>query len=128
MPNGLDMTVQIKIDAGATVAELRRRVGTAFRDGIDGVVRDAKKLSPYETGTNRRSIESEFKQTASGFQAEIFTTSGYGGFLEIGSGQRRSQFEQKRNLRGTGGPTPYVRPAFDLNKMGILEALRNCLR
>jgi hypothetical protein len=128
MPNGLDMTVKVSIDVPRTTIIIKQRLALAFRDGVDNIVRDAKKLSPYQTGTNRRSIEAEVKATPSGVSAQVFTTSGYGGWLEIGSGQRRSRMEQVRRQKGTGGPTPYIRPAYELNKMGILESLRACLR
>lgn len=128
MPNALDMTVQVKIDVPRATVYIRERMAVAFRDGIDNIVRDAKKLSPYKDGTNRRSIEAEIKATPAGITAEIFTTSGYGGYLEIGTGQRRSHMEQLKNLKGTGGPTPYIRPAFELNRQSMLEGLRASLR
>ena len=50
------------------------------------------------TGTNRRSIESETKLDPKGVTAQMFTTSGYGGWLEIGTRFMRAQ--------------PYIWPAF----------------
>jgi hypothetical protein len=50
------------------------------------------------SGTNRRSIESEVLPVDRGVQGEMFTTSGYGGFLETGTRFMRAQ--------------PYIWPAF----------------
>jgi len=42
-----------------------------------------KKKHPSGTGTNRRSIDSTVTETAEGVQAQLFTQSGYGGYLEL---------------------------------------------
>lgn len=46
---------------------------------------EAAKNSPVLTGTNRRSIDVEVKRVPQGILATIFTQSGYGGFLELGT-------------------------------------------
>jgi HK97 gp10 family phage protein len=51
------------------------------------------------TGTNRRSIDSQVTSVDEGVQAELFTQSGYGGYLELGTSKMRAQ--------------PYLNPAFD---------------
>lgn len=51
------------------------------------------------TGTNRRSIDSAVTDTPEGPQAQLFTTSGYGGYLEVGTSKMPAQ--------------PYLNPAFD---------------
>lgn len=51
------------------------------------------------TGTNRRSIDSEVTETENGPQAELFTQSGYGAYLELGTSKMRAQ--------------PYLYPAFE---------------
>jgi len=50
-------------------------------------------------GTNRRSIDSEVTDTDDGPQAQLFTQSGYGGYLEVGTSKMRAQ--------------PYLYPAFE---------------
>lgn len=50
------------------------------------------------TGTNRRSIDFTVTETTEGIQAQLFTTSGYGGYLEVGTSKMRAQ--------------PYLYPAF----------------
>jgi HK97 gp10 family phage protein len=53
---------------------------------------------PGGTGHNRRSIDMTVKETEKGPQAQLFTQSGYGGYLETGT--------SKMN------PQPYLFPAF----------------
>lgn len=50
------------------------------------------------TGTNRRTIDFTVEQTENGPQAKLFTQSGYGGYLEVGTSKMRAQ--------------PYLYPAF----------------
>src|SRR4051794_13349661 len=45
---------------------------------------------PGGTGHNRRSIDTEVVDTAKGPQATLFTTSGYGGYLEVGTSKMRA--------------------------------------
>jgi HK97 gp10 family phage protein len=54
---------------------------------------------PGGTGLNRNSIDSEVTDTEQGPQAELFTQSGYGGYLEVGTSKMRAQ--------------PYLYPAFE---------------
>lgn len=60
---------------------------------------EQKKAHPSGTGTNRRSIDSTVMDTDAGPQAELFTQSGYGGYLELGTSKMRAQ--------------PYLNPAFE---------------
>lgn len=50
------------------------------------------------TGTNRRSIDFTVNADENGVQAQLFTQSGYGGYLETGTSKMRAQ--------------PYLYPAF----------------
>jgi HK97 gp10 family phage protein len=63
---------------------------------------------PGGTGTNRRSIDSVVEDSAEGPQAELFTQSGYGGYLEVGTSKMRAQ--------------PYLWPAFEQH-IGKLPAM-----
>lgn len=57
--------------------------------------------SPVDTGTNKRSIDTETTETATGVSATLFTQSGYGGYLELGTRKMRAR--------------PYLYPAFEEN-------------
>lgn len=63
---------------------------------------------PGGTGTNRRSIDSTVIEGPDGPEAELFTQSGYGAYLELGTSRMRAQ--------------PYLNPAFEQH-IGKLPAL-----
>jgi HK97 gp10 family phage protein len=71
------------------------------------------KRRPGGTGTNRRSIDVEVKESPRGPEATLFTQSGYGGYLEVGTSKMRAQ--------------PYLYPAFKkyVNKIADLIRQRN---
>ena len=101
------------------------------------VVGEAKKESPFKTGKNRRSI---FHTLLSKTSAKIFTTSGYGGYLEVGTGlfgphKKRITPVTKKALfwRGAAHPVasvagmraqPYIVPAMDKVKRNIYMILK----
>lgn len=69
----------------------------AVRDLVTAIANDAIKGSPYLTGHNRRSIKYEAKKLS----GSVFSTSGYGGYLETGTGKMPAR--------------PYFKPALDKN-------------
>ena len=69
----------------------------AIKDVVVDIANDAIRGSPYLTGNNRRSIKYEAK----GLEGAIYSTSGYGGFLETGTVKMPAQ--------------PYFKPALDKN-------------
>lgn len=93
--------MNIKVDMNLKLKEGQRKVKQAIEKALRRVVtdiaNDAIKGSPVDTGNNRRSIMFEAK----GFEGSIFSTSGYGGFLETGTVKMAAQ--------------PYFKPALDKN-------------
>ena len=77
-----------------------------MKDLVTDIANDAIKLSPVDTGNNRRSIMFEVGPGGEVAKREgegaIYSTSGYGGFLETGTVNMPAQ--------------PYFRPALDKNK------------
>ena len=65
---------------------------------------------PGGTGTNRQAIDVSVDETPQGPRAELFTTSGYGGYLEVGTSRMRAQ--------------PYLYPAFVKGLKGIQERIK----
>lgn len=59
---------------------------------------EQRKKRPGGTGVNRRSIDAEVELKEDGIHAELFTQSGYGAYLELGTSKMRAQ--------------PYLYPAF----------------
>ncbi len=106
----------------------------AFQDEL---LASARQKSPYQTGTNRRSIDGDAAKSADApaftFDSEdtrrVFTQDGYGGLLETGTGifgptgKRIEPTNAKalfwpgaahpvRSVKGRPA-TPYFRPALD---------------
>ncbi len=121
----------LKAIAAAPVVALNRLAEAA--------VAEAVKKSPFQTGTNRRSIQWDAPDHQK--TRRIFTTSGYGGFLEIGTGlfgpKRKRIVPKTKKVLHWGGPsgpfvksvagrppTPYMRPAIDAVKNRAASILK----
>ena len=105
---GIHAVVGLNLRTGDALLSVKAGVLSATQDLFDEeIVPTAKELSPvtaegYQrnvaekkkhpsgTGTNRRSIDSTVTETAEGVQAQLFTQSGYGGYL------RTRHFEDAR--------------------------------
>ena len=90
---------------GAAKNKVKNARNNALRDTVVAIAGDAIKGSPVLTGNNRRSIAYEVGPggvvaTKAG-QGAVYSTSGYGGFLETGT--------SRMNAR------PYFKPALDKN-------------
>lgn len=110
---------------------------TAINDTITQAVSDvfeldiqpmAVELSPVDTGNNRRSITVQVERIAVDVvKAEIFTQSGYGGYLELG---HRVHIGPKGSAQGDPDPAdfvqgrPYIYPAFMAHQKDLLEAVK----
>lgn len=76
--------------------------------------RPGTKIDPVRlkgTGHNRQSLDVEFTETPSGPQAKLFSQSGYGGYLEVGTSKMRAQ--------------PYIWPAWLKFKDKLATLIRN---
>jgi len=82
--------------------EAREAAEGALMDVSTEITSDAIKGSPVLYGNNRRSI----RQVVEGLLARIFSSSGYGGYLETGTVKMPAR--------------PYFKPALDrnINKFG----------
>ena len=105
----LEVSVELNLKLKEVTEAVAKAARLAMRDTVVEVAHDAVEGSPYLTGNNRRSIKYE----ASGFntgegvidqsktEGAVYGTSGYSGFLEVGT--------SRMNAR------PYFRPALDRN-------------
>lgn len=101
--------------------DVERKVERATKQGIqDAVVaiaNDAIKLSPVLTGNNRRSIQFEVGPGKPIAQKElegaVYSTSGYGGYLETGTVKMAAQ--------------PYFKPALDKNIKNLPKNIKTNL-
>ena len=89
-----------------------------LKDVVADIGNDAIKGSPVLTGNNRRSIRFEVgpgKEIAkSKLEGAIYSTSGYGGYLETGT----------VNM----GARPYFKPALDKHKKNLPKNIKAHLR
>lgn len=107
--------LELKLNPEA-IAQFRQ---VAYEETVDmfekDIVPEAKRASPVTdegeqhnielhrkrpggTGTNRRSIDADVTQDETGVKAELYTQSGYGGYLEVGTSRM--------------SPQPYLMPSF----------------
>jgi len=80
-----------------TGEKVRDAAEMAIKDTVLEIENTAKQLSPVLTGNNMRSIES----SADGLEGKVYSTSGYGGYLELGTSKMPAQ--------------PYFKPALEEN-------------
>jgi HK97 gp10 family phage protein len=119
--------LNLKLDEAKKQVEEATRQG--LRDTIVAIHNDAIKGSPKKTGNNMRSISSEVSgmgMVASGgeggvermvddskLEAAVYSTSGYGGYLETGTYKMPAR--------------PYFRPALDMNKNKLIPNIKEHL-
>jgi len=105
-----NVELAFKANAAAT-EEIAQRAFRAVQETFEiDVKKRAVELSPvrkvkfrvhgrwFPGGTNRRSIDTEVSRESQGILARLFTQSGYGGYLELGTYKMRAR--------------PYLFPAF----------------
>ena len=106
-------TVRLNIRDTEVKKEVTEASKKAMRDTVVEVTRDAVRGSPWETGNNRRSIvgeasgmgmvagqgSSERLVDDSKIEGAVYSSSGYGGYLEVGTSRMPAR--------------PYIKPAMD---------------
>ena len=107
------MRMNVTVELNLKTDEAKEKVVKAAREGMLDTVREIHSFAvhnhPYKdrTGTNTRSLTFEASGSGGGqvvdqgkIEGAVFSTSGYGGFLETGT-SRMSAF-------------PYIKPAADV--------------
>ncbi len=102
----LSATVLTKLKIGEVLAEVKGATEGALKKVIVDIANDVIHGSPVLTGNNRRSIQYE----AGGLEASVFSTSGYGGYLETGTVKMPAR--------------PYFKPALDRHIKELPEAIK----
>ena len=111
----MSSSITLNLRADEVDKEVTEANKKAMRDTVVEVTRDAVKWSPWETGNNRRSIIGEASGMGmvagqgarerlvndSKIEGAVYSTSGYGGFLETGTSKMAAR--------------PYIKPATDRN-------------
>lgn len=96
--------------AQITAATLQATRDTFLQD----MVPEAKKTSPVRTGHNASTIDATVVEGPKGVEAKMFTESGYGGYLEVGTRKMKAQ--------------PYLWPAFLNHVDDLKQKLRSLLK
>lgn len=96
-------------------AKVREAIGLAMVNAGGKIVEFAKVLTPYKRGHNRRLITFDTKPINDGKTVliRVYTQSGYGGWLEVGTTKMR--------------PRPYIKPAIGMAKPSIREDTVNIM-
>lgn len=108
----LNMTFAFKMDWDNAIEQALIALGPALMDATaQEIARRAKQPppvgSPFDTGTNRRSI---IWRNINGRLWVVATTSGYGGFLELGTSKMPAR--------------PYLKPSFEWARAHMPEISR----
>ena len=108
------MKITMKIISNVDFPGVKEKIQKAGAEGLKSVIvkiaRDSKKDTPWLTGHNSRSIDYEAK----GLKGSVYSTSGYGGFLETGTGRMPAR--------------PYMKPALDRHIGGLQGAVEAKLK
>lgn len=111
---GFDIQFKFKPNPAA-IAKLNGALFRALDETLDiDIQTEAKELSPKKTGTNQRSIATDTQEVGGRVEGSIFTQSGYGGFLEVGTSKMAAR--------------PYLWPAVEHHAPKIFERMRRLLR
>lgn len=95
---------QVRANTSAVMASANARLREEVSAVADTMANIAKRLTPYDTGNNSRSIATDSSTTSTGKPvARVFTQSGYGGWLEIGTSRMPAR--------------PYMAPAYNEAKV-----------
>ena len=101
----INASIELNLKSDELNEAVMKAARSAMRDTVVDVAQDAIDMSPKATGNNARSIQYEVgpngqvaKDDVSG---AVYSTSGYGGYLETGT----------RRMK----PRPYFKPALDRN-------------
>ena len=111
----MTVNVELNLDIEKVTKAVLDANRLAMRDTVIAVTGDSVKLSPWLTGNNRRSIAGEVSELGhvagegsaermvddSKIEGAVYSTSGYGGFLETGTSKMSAR--------------PYFKPALDMN-------------
>lgn len=92
-------------DLAKASEQVARRASQAIAKTAHDIEADAKILVPVDTGFLKNSISSDIGE----LEAEVGPTAHYGGYVEEGTSRQ--------------SPQPYLRPAFDRRKEGLVKAL-----
>ncbi len=115
------MKITTKWIVNLKIPEVENKVDKASKQGlldsVTDIANDAIQMSPIDTGNNRRSIKFEVGPGKPVAQRElegaVYSTSGYGGYLETGTVNMAAR--------------PYFKPALDKNIKNLPKNIKGHL-
>ena len=117
-PMKLKTEVVLNLKIPEAQAKLRKAVSGSLKDTVVAIARDTIVGSPYLTGHNRRSIKFELgpggEVAKRELEAAVYSTSGYGGYIETGTAKMAAR--------------PYFKPALDRNIRMLPQGIKARLR
>lgn len=122
----LEASVKLNLKTEEVTKAVTEATRLAMRDTVVAIHGEAVQMSPVLTGHNRRSIAAEVsgmgtiagQESArvvddSKIEGAVYSTSGYGGYLETGTCKMAAR--------------PYFRPALDMHKDELIPAIKKHL-
>lgn len=108
------MKLKISVKTNLKIKEVNDKVNRAAEGGLKDVIvdiaHDTMKGSPILSGNNRRSIKYDSK----GLSGSVYSTSGYGGWLEIGTSKMSAR--------------PYFMPAYNRHSKELPKRIKRRLK
>lgn len=101
----------LAFDLAAAPARVAVKTGRAIAKTAHDIEADAKAIVPVDTGFLKNSISTDVHRDS--LSAEIGPTANYGRFVEEGTSRM--------------GPQPYMRPAYDRRKEGLVQAIEQII-
>jgi len=98
--------IQMNLRTGEVGNKVKSASESGLKDTVIAIARDVVNGSPVLTGNNRRSVQYDIR----GLGADIFSSSGYGGYLEIGTSKMPAR--------------PYFKPAYDKNIGNLADNIK----
>jgi len=109
----ITMAWKVSVNAQKVLAKVEKAAQRGLVDSVTDIAKDAIKLCVVDTGNNRRSIKFEVgpgEPDLKTLEGAIYSTSGYGGWLETGTAKMAAR--------------PYIKPAFDMNKKNLPKNIK----
>ena len=113
---GIDELLTKLSELGSDIKEPCRK---GLECGAKRIQKNAKLLTPVDTGQLRNSIKTNSKATSEGAEAKVFTNAEHAPYVEFGTGQRGQQsnidrpegITYKADWKGQAAQ-PYMSPAY----------------
>lgn len=106
-----DVKWELQLNTSAAKDQTRNHIHFAVIEIFELDIKpQAQRDTPYKTGKNRRSIDCDVDRVPQGTAASIYTQSGYGGYLEVGTRKMAAR--------------PYIYPAFMSNRAKLEERIK----